>query len=370
MRVGKTPGLKATCYVLTAAMVLGFPGPVVVHAAGPTAPAANPGSLSVETDPVGATVLVDGQSWGVTPLAERNVAPGDHRVRVVKDGYLDNSRVVSVQPGQTGRVRVSLTPNREKSGARAQRDTTAPPQQDTDSGGSSKKWLWIGLGAAAVGAGAYFLLTGNDPPTPGTIGTSPSATGMAGITTYTFSAQGASDPDGDPLTYEWAFGDGGTGSGATASRVYASAGTFSVSLTVSDGKHRVTAPAATVTVGRSMAGAWTGGNDPGFTGTSISYTLTQSGTSLGGSITKAGGLVGTITGVTGTVSATTYPANVTMATPAYGIGVAGVTVTDRYTGTTDGAGNTITGTCTVVLTGATFTATGSSTATGACTLRR
>jgi hypothetical protein len=87
-------------------------------------------------------------------------------------------------------------------------------------------------------------------------------------------------------------------------------------------------------------------------------------------MTFSGNGSGTITGMTGTVSGTTHPTTVNYTTPAYGIGLPGVTVTDRFTGTTDAAGNTMTGTCTVVLTGATFTATGSSTATGSCTLRR
>jgi PKD repeat protein len=51
----------------------------------------------------------------------------------------------------------------------------------------------------------------------------------------TFSGSGSTDPDGDPLTYSWTFGDGGVGSGVTASHSYASAGTYPASLTVSDG---------------------------------------------------------------------------------------------------------------------------------------
>ncbi|WP_040583528.1 PKD domain-containing protein, partial [Sedimentibacter sp. B4] len=42
--------------------------------------------------------------------------------------------------------------------------------------------------------------------------------------------------DGDSLTYAWDFGDGGNGTGATASHTYGSAGTYDVKLTVSDGQ--------------------------------------------------------------------------------------------------------------------------------------
>ena len=46
---------------------------------------------------------------------------------------------------------------------------------------------------------------------------------------------GSSDADGDSLTYSWAFGDGGTATGVTASHEYAAAGPRTITLTVSDG---------------------------------------------------------------------------------------------------------------------------------------
>lgn len=57
----------------------------------------------------------------------------------------------------------------------------------------------------------------------------------------TFDASEASDPDGDPLTFQWAFGDGASASGVTPTHAYAAAGTFLVDLTVSDGMTPVTA---------------------------------------------------------------------------------------------------------------------------------
>jgi PKD repeat protein len=52
--------------------------------------------------------------------------------------------------------------------------------------------------------------------------------------TCTFDASGSSDPDGTVASYSWLFGDGTTGTGATPTHTYAAAGTFSVSLVVTD----------------------------------------------------------------------------------------------------------------------------------------
>ena len=53
--------------------------------------------------------------------------------------------------------------------------------------------------------------------------------------TCTFNAAGSSDPDNDPLTYAWAYGDTTTGSGVTSSRTYTTTGAKTVTLTVNDG---------------------------------------------------------------------------------------------------------------------------------------
>jgi len=67
----------------------------------------------------------------------------------------------------------------------------------------------------------------NNPPTASFTF---SCTGLS----CSFDASASSDSDGTIVSYAWDFGDGGAGSGLTASHTYAAGGTFSVGLTVTD----------------------------------------------------------------------------------------------------------------------------------------
>jgi len=51
-----------------------------------------------------------------------------------------------------------------------------------------------------------------------------------------FDGSGSYDPDGDPLTYRWDFGDGSTGAGVSPDHAYAAGGEYTVTLIVNDGK--------------------------------------------------------------------------------------------------------------------------------------
>ncbi|SDD62048.1 PQQ-dependent sugar dehydrogenase [Actinokineospora iranica] len=71
---------------------------------------------------------------------------------------------------------------------------------------------------------------GNNAPTASFASTNDAATG-----TVTFDAAKSFDPNGDALTYTWAFGDGATATGATATHTYAaSPDSYQVRLTVTD----------------------------------------------------------------------------------------------------------------------------------------
>jgi len=74
-----------------------------------SAGASSTSTLSVHSEPAGAAVYLDGRFVGETPVDVAGVTAGDHRVRVVKDGFLENGRVVAIAGGRGGAVRVRLT---------------------------------------------------------------------------------------------------------------------------------------------------------------------------------------------------------------------------------------------------------------------
>jgi PKD repeat protein len=78
----------------------------------------------------------------------------------------------------------------------------------------------------------------------------PTAAFTSSVTALTAGVDGraSTDSDGTIASYAWTFGDGGTATGATASHAYAAAGTYNVTLTVTDDKGKTNAISAPVTV--------------------------------------------------------------------------------------------------------------------------
>ncbi|HEX6357513.1 PQQ-dependent sugar dehydrogenase [Actinophytocola sp.] len=102
---------------------------------------------------------------------------------------------------------------------------------------------------------------GNSSPDPAI-----TSTVEAAARTVTFDAAQSTDPNGDPLTYTWNFGDGGTGTGEQVSHVYpATQESFTVTLTASDPGGATATTTATVYPGNHAPELSLRAPDPAYT---------------------------------------------------------------------------------------------------------
>ena len=86
----------------------------------------------------------------------------------------------------------------------------------------------------------------NQPPTAN--GSATPTSGQAPLT-VAFSSSGSSDPEGQPLTYSWTFGDGATSTAANPSHTYTTPGAYQTRLTVSDGVNSTLSAPINISVG-------------------------------------------------------------------------------------------------------------------------
>jgi PKD repeat protein len=68
-------------------------------------------------------------------------------------------------------------------------------------------------------------------------------------------ASGSSDSDGNITSYAWDFGNGGSGSGVTASNTYNNPGNYTITLTVTDDAGDIGTATTTISVGPSSGAA-------------------------------------------------------------------------------------------------------------------
>jgi PEGA domain len=68
------------------------------------------GTLNLTTEPSNATVLVDGQPRGETPLRLESLEAGPHTLTLTKDGYAPASQAFEVSSGQAASLAVQLQP--------------------------------------------------------------------------------------------------------------------------------------------------------------------------------------------------------------------------------------------------------------------
>ena len=136
------------------------------------------------SEPSAAVVYLDGESQGLTPLDLDRLSPGDHRITLVKDGYIENSRIVSLEGNRPQTVDVTLTPSNDQ--------MRYSMQIGGGGGGGSKLPLILGIAGGGAVVAVLLLRGSNEPPNPGTVSISPNRIGIAALTNFSFSSS-ASD---------------------------------------------------------------------------------------------------------------------------------------------------------------------------------
>jgi PKD repeat protein len=122
-----------------------------------------------------------------------------------------------------------------------------------------------------------------------------------------FEGRASFDPDGTISTYQWSFGDSTTGTGSSVEHAYASPGTYTATLTVTDNNGLTNSQTATVAINSPPTVSLTGPtNDQTFTAPA-SISLSANATDTGGSILKVEFFQGTT--LLATDSATPFTGN-------------------------------------------------------------
>ena len=74
----------------------------------PPLPAGAVTELVVTTEPSGARVTVNGIAWGVSPVTIHHLPAGDKRIRVTKEGYAAQERVLRIDRGRPQALDIAL----------------------------------------------------------------------------------------------------------------------------------------------------------------------------------------------------------------------------------------------------------------------
>jgi len=249
----------------------------------------NYGTLVINSTPSGGLIYVDGQYAGYTPRT-LHVSQDFHQISVTKPGYLGWQAATLVIGGITRTINVTLvpqfptnssptadfsyTPTNLPVGAWAQFDGSS----STDSDGTIVSYAWnFGDGSTDTGVGVWhrfntpgtfivtLTVTDDDGATDtmtqavqaGTSNQSPNAAFSATPTNpmvnawVQFSGSASADADGTIASYAWNFGDGSTGSGSLVWHRFTTAGTYIITLTVTDDDGATDSTSLAVQVGPS-----------------------------------------------------------------------------------------------------------------------
>lgn len=122
----------------------------------------------------------------------------------------------------------------------------------------------IGCGSSSSGGG------GTKTPQPPVANAGGPYSGMPGVA-VNLSGTKSTDPQGEALTYEWRFGDGTTGTGASPTHTYPATGTYNISLTVTDTSGLSSTTSTTAAINAQAPTANAGGPYSGVPGGAVTF---------------------------------------------------------------------------------------------------
>jgi len=125
---------------LAAALLMGVLGVFAVTQMGSGSGA--PASLRLTTSPAGATVLVNGDTAGTTPLAGYSLEAGAVQLQVEREGYRPVDSSFTVEPGEQvalNDLSLTRTDQPETSPSTADAGATSPPTEEADEGRAGEK---------------------------------------------------------------------------------------------------------------------------------------------------------------------------------------------------------------------------------------
>jgi hypothetical protein len=152
------------------------------------------GTLVVEATVPGASVTIDGEPVGESPVA-RSLKPGKHQIRVVSPGFYPVERLAGVEPGRTTRdvVRLVAIPGTTAAALGVLPPTPAAEPTAPGGGGGFRVpvagWVALGVGVAAAGAGTWLAVASHDNQTQLQAGYDPARNSYQGFRSQAVTGQ-------------------------------------------------------------------------------------------------------------------------------------------------------------------------------------
>jgi hypothetical protein len=130
------------------------------------------GAIEVLTDPPGATVALDGQVVGKSPVRIDRLPAGPHTLQLAVDGGAPVTKTITVAAGVTSRLEQNLTGNPNRPQGATLGEPAPPPPKKSGSffGGEffgsflTQPWAWVAAGVAGLALLAAALLWTTSTP--------------------------------------------------------------------------------------------------------------------------------------------------------------------------------------------------------------